>query len=94
MYTVKDFEIAKPANVVFSNFRLKNHNVLYALGYSFKAGKVGKISIFWNDKGEAFSRNMTTKIQVNSLKALKRKLNHYSFIALGAFCICVMQSLI
>lgn len=38
MYTVKDFEIAKPANVVFSNFRLKNHNVLYALGYSFKAG--------------------------------------------------------
>ena len=62
MYTVKDFEIAKPANVVFSNFRLKNHNVLYALGYSFKAGKVSKISIFWNDKGEAFSSNMTTKI--------------------------------
>ena len=46
MYTVKDFEIAKPANVVFSNFRLKNHNVLYALGYSFKAGKVEKFQFF------------------------------------------------
>lgn len=31
MYTVKQFEIAKPANVVYSNFRLKDHNVLYAL---------------------------------------------------------------
>ena len=30
MYTVKQFEIAKPANVVYSNFRLKDHNVLYA----------------------------------------------------------------
>ena len=58
MYTVKQFEIAKPANVVYSNFRLKDHNVLYALGYTFKAGKVGKNSIFWNDKGEAFSRDI------------------------------------
>ena len=52
MYTVKQFEIAKPANVVYSNFRLKDHNVLYALGYTFKAGQVGKNSIVWNDKGE------------------------------------------
>ena len=85
MYTVKDFEIAKPANVVFSNFRLKNHNVLCALGYSFKAGKVGKISIFWNDKGEAFSRNMTTKIQVNSLKALKKETKSLQLYRIGGF---------
>ena len=70
MYTVKQFEIAKPANVVYSNFRLKDHNVLYALGYTFKAGKVGKNSIFWNDKGEAFSRDMTMKFQSIKLKSL------------------------
>lgn len=83
MYTVKDYEIAKPANVVYSNFRLKDHNVLYALGYNFRAGKVGKLSIFWNDKGEAFSRDMTTKIKVNSLKALKKETKSLQLYRIG-----------
>ena len=85
MYTVKDYEIAKPANVVYSNFRLKDHNVLYALGYNFRAGKVGKLSIFWNDKGEAFSRDMTTKIKVNSLKALKKETKSLQLYRIGGF---------
>lgn len=85
MYTVKQFEIAKPANVVYSNFRLKDHNVLYALGYTFKAGKVGKNSIFWNDKGEAFSRDMTMKFQSIKLKSLNKETKSLKLYRIGGF---------
>ena len=85
MYTIKQFEIAKPANVVYSNFRLKDHNVLYALGYTFKAGKVGKSSMFWNDKGEAFSRDMTMKFQSIKLKSLNKETKSLQLYRIGGF---------
>ena len=66
MYTVRAFEIAKPANVVFSKFRLKDHFVQYALGYNYNKD----IGNFWNDKGEAFSRDMTVKFNADDIKRL------------------------
>lgn len=70
MYTVRTFEIAKPANVVFSKFRLKDHFVQYALGYNYNKKDIGNLSIFWNDKGEAFSRDMTVKFNADDIKRL------------------------
>ena len=69
MYTVKQFEIAKPANVVYSNFRLKDHNVLYALGYTF----------------EAFSRDMTMKFQSIKLKSLNKETKSLQLYRIGGF---------
>ena len=42
----------------------------YALGYNYNKNKLGNLSLFWNSKGEAFSRDMTVKFNADDIKNL------------------------
>ena len=57
-----DFETHCPLNAHLSHFNLKGHEqtVVSAKGYNLDAkGIPGTLSLVWNERGEAYSRNMT-----------------------------------
>lgn len=62
-----DFENNCPANAHLSHFNLKGHErtVVSAKGYNLENGIPGKLSLVWNEYGEAYSRNMAEQPTTN-----------------------------
>ncbi len=59
MYTTSQFEAAVPRGACLKRIILHSHYVSAGIGHNIVEGKPGNISILWNGKGKAYTRQMT-----------------------------------